>query len=153
MSDRTLEESKAIVEKAIEYHAWSWSDKENADNDAEIVKAADQLVDLAYQASTNNSIAEAVLEVLKVAQIAPVSEITREAYAKRFGQAPAASNDYAPDAQTSAFGQTTTSPSRPRRRSSALRSPPARRRRRRWRTPSRTSSPATTTPRSRTSRS
>jgi hypothetical protein len=110
MSDRTLEESKAIVEKAIEYHAWSWSDKENADNDAEIVKAADQLVDLAYQASTNNSIAEAVLEVLKVAQIAPVSEITREAYAKRFGQAPAASNGHAPDAQTSAFGQTTTSP-------------------------------------------
>lgn len=108
MSERTIEEAKAIVAKAIEFHAWTWDDLAQAENPDEVRSTAEQLVRAAVTASERGLIADAVLEILHVSGQAPQSDSTRAAYAARFGEsAPQAAANGQPAAAssgTSAFG-------------------------------------------------
>jgi hypothetical protein len=120
---RTLEEAKTICDVALKLNAHSWDGNPDPSEitDEMYVKRADKLVEVATQMSEKDSINEAVLEILHAAQVAPISDVTREAYVQRFGAAPASngqSHDPAKLAavveaahpEASAFGQPTTSP-------------------------------------------
>jgi hypothetical protein len=120
---RTLENAKAVVEKAIEWGAWSWEIPEDQITDQVIQETADMVVSGSLQAEAKGSVNEAVLEILFADSIEPTSAPTREAYARRFNvtlgepasnghaEQPAAVSDQASHdapgspAQASAFGQ------------------------------------------------
>jgi hypothetical protein len=90
---RTLEAAKEIVDAGIKFGAWKWDDPDTSVDEVKIQEAAEKLVDASTQLSQNGSINEAVLEILRVAQVEPGSDATRQAYVARFGgAAPVASN-------------------------------------------------------------
>jgi hypothetical protein len=87
MSEITLPTAKAVVEKAVEFEAWTWDDP-SAVNDELIASTAKMLVDATVQAARNDSVAPAVLEILKVSGLIPqdASATTLQAYEQRFGK-------------------------------------------------------------------
>jgi hypothetical protein len=110
MPEMTLDAAKAVVEKAVEFEAWTW-DEPSAVTDELIASTAKMLLDATTQAAQNDSVAPAVLEILKVADVAgtvEMSKTTLEAYEQRFGKvqtnghAPAAPSEQAPPAVDSA---------------------------------------------------
>jgi hypothetical protein len=96
--ERTLDSCKEIVAKAMEHGAWGWDDPDSV-TDEMIRNAADELVGIASRASAKESVNDAVLEILHLANVEPVSAPSREAYLRLF-----------PDAQLSANGSSTTVP-------------------------------------------
>jgi hypothetical protein len=97
---RTPEEAKVLCDLALKLNAHSWDGNPDPSEitDEMYVKRADELVEVATQMSEKDSINEAVLEILHAAQVAPISDVTREAYTQRFGVAPAAAtNGHAPE--------------------------------------------------------
>jgi hypothetical protein len=88
MSELTLETAHAVVDKGIEFNAWSWDDPSAATEEA-VLSTAKILTDSATQASKKGSVADAVLEILHAANIAPEHNATRQAYAQRFNEEPA----------------------------------------------------------------
>lgn len=114
---RTLDSAKEICAVALKFNAHSWDDPEAVTDDA-VLQRADELVDVALQASAGGSINDAVMEILFAAQVEPQSVPSREAYTQRFGAAPATAqtNGHASEPQpaaASAFGQPTSQPSAP----------------------------------------
>jgi hypothetical protein len=119
---RTLENAKAVVEKAIEYGAWSWDDPRPRHRPDDHGDGRDRRQRPPCRPS-QGSVNEAVLEILFADSIEPTSAPTREAYARRFNvtlgepasnghaEQPAAVTDQASHdapgapAQASAFGQ------------------------------------------------
>jgi hypothetical protein len=98
MPEMTLDAAKAVVDKAVEFEAWTWDDP-SAVNDELIASTAKMLLDATMQAAQNDSVAPAVLEILKVsgateAEPFNMSNTTREAYEQRFGKI--ATNGHAP---------------------------------------------------------
>lgn len=89
---RTLEMAKAIVDLGIKYKAANWADPSNV-TDKDIHALADELVTSCLSSSQRDSQSPAVLDILHAAQLEPLSETSRAAYAQRFGQAPATTAD------------------------------------------------------------
>jgi hypothetical protein len=98
MSELTLETAKQVVDQGIAYNAWAWDDPSAATDEA-FLEAAKNLVNVATQASANDSVAEAVMAVLHAAQVEPQSELSKQAYAKYLSErgaapAPATTNGH-----------------------------------------------------------
>jgi hypothetical protein len=94
MPELTLERAKDVIEKAIEHEAFSWDDPSSV-TDEKTVASATNLLGLCEQASKGGSVADAVLEILHAAGVEPLSDVTREAYTRKFG-ADALTNGHAP---------------------------------------------------------
>lgn len=86
-TSRTIESAREIVAKAVEHGVWAWDDP-NAVTDELVQSTADQLVGVAREASRNNSVNEAVLDILFAASVEPLSETSKQAYEQRFGSTP-----------------------------------------------------------------
>jgi hypothetical protein len=106
----TLETAQAVVDKAVEYGAWSWDNPEDAKEPAQVQEKAGVLLDAAAQAGSTGSVNPAVMEILHAAGVSPTSDTSRQAYLERFGVAP--SNGSSPSSG-SAFGAPETSPPAP----------------------------------------
>lgn len=85
MPELTLDTAKAVVEKAVEFEAWSWDDP-SAVTDEVIADTAKTIVDTVKQAALNDSVAPAVLEILRLSGTTEMSPVTLEAYEQRFGK-------------------------------------------------------------------
>src|SRR3954470_21896325 len=68
MPELSLPVAKGVIDKAIQYEAFWWDDPADATDEATMTHAQ-RMVDIVTQASQNNSVSDAVLEILHVAQI------------------------------------------------------------------------------------
>jgi hypothetical protein len=86
MPERTLDLdlAKAVVDLGIERGGWSWESPDSV-TEADIHNAAETLIKQCMAATANNSISPDVLDILHAGQVEPVSDVSREAYAQRFG--------------------------------------------------------------------
>jgi hypothetical protein len=123
MPDLTLPVAKGVIDKAIQFEAFNWDNPADATDEA-IMTNATKLVDIVTQASQTGSVSDAVLEILHVTQIEPLSEVTKEAYVARFG---GETNGHAPtaqDAPTNGVGFVAPAPSEGQGSQSSVSHPP-----------------------------
>lgn len=111
MSELTLETAKAVMEVATRYEAW-----DGPIADETMIADATAVINSVVQATKNGSVAVAVLEVAKAAELPPseMSEQTLAAYTQRFGNGAAENGnppvESAAPAPTSAFSDPAPTP-------------------------------------------
>lgn len=84
---RTLDEAKTITDKGIEFGVHQWDDPANV-TEALIMERAEQIVGLVVSLSKTGSVNDSLLELMRIAKIAPQSDATHEAYVQKFGEQP-----------------------------------------------------------------
>lgn len=113
MPELNLDTAKAVVETGFRIGACEEPKDPAAMTDAYFMSVSKELIEIIEAEAANNSVHDGVLDIFHAAGIVPSSEVTRDAFLRKFPDAKPSTNGHVESEQTGAFAQITPKPPEP----------------------------------------